>query len=190
MLNFVCMKTIETGIPDLFVVEPTVFSDERGYFFESYNTSKFNDLKLSCNFVQDNESASNYGVIRGLHYQLAPFAQTKLVRVIVGKVYDVAVDIRKNSPTFGKCFGIELSDENKLQLYIPQGFAHGFAVISEKAIFSYKCDQLYNKESERGIFYNDKFLDIKWPVSIEKTIVSEKDRNLPFFTEAEMNFVY
>jgi dTDP-4-dehydrorhamnose 3,5-epimerase len=172
------------------VIEPRVFRDERGYFFEHYNEDKFKAKGLNYRFVQDNQSKSVFGVIRGLHYQLAPYAQTKLVRVIQGKVFDVAVDIRKNSPTFGNWYGIELSDENFLQLLIPRGFAHGYAVLSDTAVFQYKCDNPYNPESEKGILYSDKSLDIEWHVDPKDAIISPKDNILPDFDKAEMNFLY
>lgn len=182
------MKIIETGIKDLFVIEPQVFKDNRGYFFESYNQKKFAELGLNYNFVQDNQSFSSYGVIRGLHYQLNPMAQAKLVRVISGKVLDVAVDLRKDSPTFGKHFSVELSDQNFLQFLIPRGFAHGFSVLSKTAIFFYKCDNFYSKESEAGILYNDPSLNIDWKIPQDKAIVSDKDKKNPHFEDAIINF--
>jgi dTDP-4-dehydrorhamnose 3,5-epimerase len=184
------MNVISTPISDLFVIESRVFKDERGHFFESYNEEKFKSAGLNYKFVQDNQSQSEYGVIRGLHYQLAPYSQTKLVRVILGKVFDVAVDIRKNSPTFGHWYGLELSDDNFLQLLIPKGFAHGFAVLSETAIFHYKCDSFYSPASEKGILYCDKSLGIDWHIPAGKTLVSPKDKMLPNFDGAEMNFFY
>lgn len=184
------MKIIETSIPKLLIIEPRVFADQRGYFFESYNQQKFQEAGISTVFIQDNESKSGRGVIRGLHYQLAPFAQTKLVRVIQGRVYDVAVDCRNGSPTFGQSFGLELSEDNKLQFYIPQGFAHGFSVLSETAIFCYKCDGLYNPAAERGIRYNDPALNINWGIDPSEAIVSGKDTILPLFSNAEMNFKF
>ncbi|MCF8358795.1 MAG: dTDP-4-dehydrorhamnose 3,5-epimerase [Prolixibacteraceae bacterium] len=184
------MKITKTNIPGLLIIEPEVFSDDRGYFFESYNQAKFSDAGFEITFVQDNESKSGYGVIRGLHYQLAPWGQSKLIRVIEGKVWDVAVDIRKGSPTFGEWFGLEISAENKKQFFIPKGFAHGFSVLSETAIFSYKCDQYYNKESERGIAFNDPGLNIDWKIDPSKAIVSGKDQKHPDFRNAEMNFNY
>lgn len=182
------MQVIETTIKDLKIIQPKVFKDERGYFFESYNLEKLQELGFSNQFVQDNQSKSSYGVIRGLHYQLQPEAQTKLVRVFSGKIYDVAVDIRKNSPTFGKWFGVELSDENSTQLLIPKGFAHGFSVLSETAVVFYKCDFNYRPDRERGIAFNDKKLNIDWKIPIDKMLVSERDRNMKSFDEAEMNF--
>lgn len=184
------MRKIETPLEDLFIIEPKVFEDSRGYFFESFNAAKFLDLGFNVQFVQDNESLSSLGVIRGLHYQLAPYAQSKLVRVIQGKILDVAVDIRKNSSTFGQHFAYELSAENKQMLFIPKGFAHGFSVLSEKAIINYKCDCLYNATAERGICYNDPTLAIDWMVDVDNAIVSAKDRVLPLFDSIENNFVY
>ncbi len=182
------MKIIKTPIKDLLIIEPKVFSDKRGYFFENYNAKKFREFGLNYNFVQDNESKSSYGVIRGLHYQISPYSQTKLMRVLFGKIFDLGVDLRKNSKTFGKWFGIELSSEDKKQLLIPKGFAHGFSVLSEKAIVSYKCDEFFNKSSERGIKFNDKRLNINWKVPEKNQLISEKDSLLPFFINAEMNF--
>jgi dTDP-4-dehydrorhamnose 3,5-epimerase len=182
------MEVIKTKIPDLLIIKPKVFEDSRGYFFESYNKRKLEEHNLKYDFVQDNESLSNYGTIRGLHYQLAPHAQTKLVRVITGKIYDVAVDIRKDSPTYGQWVGTELSEENKHQLLVPKGFAHGFSVLSGKAIVFYKCDSFYNPESERGINFRDKFLDIDWKINDKDAIISPKDKILPEMKEAEMNF--
>ncbi|OFX22259.1 MAG: dTDP-4-dehydrorhamnose 3,5-epimerase [Bacteroidetes bacterium GWA2_31_9] len=182
------MQVIETPIKDLKIIQPKVFKDERGYFFESYNLEKLQELGFSNQFVQDNQSKSSYGVIRGLHYQLQPEAQTKLVRVFSGKIYDVAVDIRKNSPTFGQWFGVELSDENYTQLLIPKGFAHGFSVLSETAVVFYKCDFNYRPDRERGIAFNDKKLNIDWKIPANKRLVSERDRNMCGFDKAEMNF--
>ncbi|HLZ87300.1 MAG TPA: dTDP-4-dehydrorhamnose 3,5-epimerase [Puia sp.] len=179
-----------TDIQGLLIFEPSVFKDERGYFFESYNEQTFRKQGLDMRFVQDNQSFSYHGVIRGLHYQLDPYAQTKLVRVLEGRVIDVAVDIRKGSPTFGKHFAIELSAENKLQLFIPRGFAHGFSVLSETAQLSYKCDGLYSKESEGGIRFDDPQLNIDWQVPAAKAIVSAKDLELPVFAECRNTFQY
>lgn len=184
------MKIIETPIPGLLIIEPRVFADQRGYFLESYHQQKLQEAGISTIFVQDNESKSGRGVIRGLHYQLAPYAQAKLVRVIQGSVYDVAVDCRKGSPTFGKAFGLELSEENKMQFFIPRGFAHGFSVLSPTAIFSYKCDAFYNPTADRGILYNDPHLKINWGIEPAKAIVSGKDAVLPLFVDAEMNFKF
>ncbi len=182
------MIVTETNISGLNIIEPKVFEDNRGYFFESYNQKTFQQHDLYYSFVQDNESLSSYGTIRGLHYQLAPYAQSKLVRVISGKIFDVAVDIRKNSPTFGQWQGIELSSENKYQLLIPKGFAHGFSVLSEKAVVLYKCDSFYSPESERGINFKDPSLNIDWKISDNEAIVSAKDRVLPDLKDAEINF--
>ncbi len=184
------MEIIKTDIEGLIIIKPKIFEDNRGYFFESFNKQIFEDNGLNYNFIQDNESKSSYGVIRGLHYQLAPYAQTKLVRVLKGKVLDVAVDLRKGSPTFGKWHAVELSEDNKHQFLIPQGFAHGFSVLSETAVFAYKCDNLYNKDSERGINFNDKSLNIDWGIPAEKTIISAKDKVLPCLNDADMNFIF
>ena len=184
------MKIIKTNIPDLLIIEPKVFEDERGYFFESYNQKDFIDNNVNIDFVQDNQSKSTYGVIRGLHYQLAPYAQSKLVRALRGSILDVAVDIRKGSPTYGKSFSIELSEENKRQLLIPKGFAHGFSVLSDYAVFSYKCDNLYEPSSERGINFLDKTLNIDWQIDMSKAIISTKDKVNPSFENAEINFIY
>ena len=184
------MPFIKTGIPDLLVFEPKVFEDSRGYFFESYSQKIFHQENIELNFVQDNQSSSQYGVIRGLHYQLNPFAQSKLIRVLSGKILDVVVDIRKGSPTFGNHFSLELSAENKKQLFIPKGFAHGFSVLSEKAEVFYKCDEFYNKEAEAGINYNDTILKIDWQISVGKEIVSEKDIHLPSLADHQNNFSF
>ena len=184
------MPFTQTGIPGLLVFEPIVFEDDRGYFYESYNQKVFYQQGIKENFIQDNQSKSTYGVIRGLHYQQAPFAQSKLVRVLSGKVLDVAVDIRKGSPAYGHAFVIELSAENKKQLYIPKGFAHGFAVLSEAAEVLYKCDTFYNRESEAGILFNDRVLKIDWKIPAGEEIVSEKDIKLPAFANCKNNFVF
>ena len=184
------MPFIPTPISGLIVFEPKVFEDSRGYFFESFNLKTFQAEGIDINFVQDNQSSSNYGVIRGLHYQLDPFAQVKLIRVLSGRILDVAVDIRKGSTTFGKSFTIELSAENKKQLFIPAGFAHGFSVLSEQAEVFYKCDSFYNKESEAGILFNDPSLSIDWKIPAGKEIISEKDKGLPLFAACRNNFIY
>ena len=184
------MPLITTGIPGLFVFEPKVFEDSRGYFFESYNAQVFEKEGILTKFVQDNQSSSSYGVIRGLHYQLPPYAQTKLVRTLAGAILDVVVDIRKGSPTFGKSFSVELSAENKKQLYIPAGFAHGFSVLSEQAQILYKCDNFYNKESEGGISYNDPELGIDWRIPADKVIVSDKDKGLPGLSACKNSFIF
>lgn len=180
----------QTTIPDLLIFEPKVFEDSRGYFFEAYNANIFQQEGVDTKFVQDNQSKSSYGVIRGLHYQLTPYAQTKLVRVLEGSILDVVVDIRKGSPTFGQSFALELSAENKKQLFIPAGFAHGFSVLSSTAIVLYKCDEFYNKESEGGIRYDDPSLKIDWQIEKGKEIVSEKDLALPLFSVCKNNFEY
>ncbi|MEO6176103.1 MAG: dTDP-4-dehydrorhamnose 3,5-epimerase [Flavobacterium circumlabens] len=182
------MNIEKTFIKDLVVVEPTVFGDERGYFFESYSKTKFKDLEINIEFVQDNQSFSKKGTLRGLHYQNPPFAQTKLVRVLEGEIIDVAVDLRKNSPTYGKAFSILLSAENKKQLLVPQGFAHGFSVISETASVMYKCDQFYNKASEGGIKFDDPSLNIDWGMDLENAIVSDKDQTLPYIENCNSLF--
>ena len=176
------MKIIKTEIEDLLILKPKVFYDDRGYFFESFNQQEFNkETGLNILFVQDNQSYSTEGVIRGLHYQIPPFEQAKLVRVISGKVLDIAIDIRKNSPTYGKYISVELSGENNLQLFIPAGFAHGFVTLSETAIFSYKCSNFYSKEHEGGIRFNDSKLNIDWQIASNEMIVSDKDKLLPEF---------
>ncbi len=184
------MEIIKTKIPGLIVVQPTVFNDDRGYFFESYQSARYVDAGIDAGFIQDNESKSVRGVVRGLHYQLGEFAQAKLVRVVQGSVFDVAVDLRKGSPTFGKWFGIELNDKNKKQLFVPRGFAHGFSVLSETAIFTYKCDNLYKKEAERSINPFDTELNIDWHLENSQQIISGKDRQAPAFKNAEINFTF
>lgn len=184
------MPFTKTTLPGLLLFEPRVFEDARGYFFESFNSKVFQQEGIEINFVQDNQSSSQYGVIRGLHYQLSPKAQTKLVRVLSGSILDIAVDIRKGSPAFGKAYSIELSAENKRQLFIPRGFAHGFSVLSENAEVFYKCDEFYDKESEAGILYNDPALKIDWRIPAGKEIISEKDIKLPLFAECRNNFAY
>lgn len=184
------MPFTSTEIQGLLIFEPRVIADSRGYFFESYNESVFQQQGLNIRFVQDNQSFSTYGVIRGLHYQLEPYAQVKLVRVLQGIILDVAVDIRKGSPTYGKVFSIELSAENKKQLLIPKGFAHGFSVLSQTAEIMYKCSTLYNKESEGGIIYNDPGLNIDWKLPADKMIISDKDKLLPTLDECKNNFTF
>jgi len=169
------MKVEQTPIEDLLVITPNSFEDERGYFFESYSEASFAKNGIDLKFIQDNQSFSKQGVIRGLHLQAAPYAQSKLVRVLQGEILDVAVDIRKNSKTYGQHFSIILSSENKKQLLVPKGFAHGFSVLSENAMVSYKVDEVYHKESERGIRYDDPTLNIDWKVALSDVIVSEKD---------------
>lgn len=184
------MAFIKTDFPGLIIIEPTVFTDSRGYFFESYNENDFKSAGIDNRFVQDNQSQSAYGVVRGLHYQLNPYAQAKLIRVLSGSILDVAVDIRKGSPTYAKAYTIELSAENNKQLFIPAGFAHGFSVLSERAEVIYKCDTFYNKESEAGIAYNDAALNIDWRIPTDKAIISEKDQNHPSITDCKNNFVF
>ena len=184
------MPFTSAHIPGVLIFDPNVFGDSRGYFFESYNERLFHENGIMTRFVQDNQSSSTYGVVRGLHYQLAPHAQTKLIRVLNGRILDVIVDIRKGSPAYGQAFSIELSAENKKQLFIPAGFAHGFSVLSDTADILYKCDNFYNKESERGIIYSDPVLAIDWQIPADKAIVSEKDQILPTFANCEHNFVF
>jgi len=179
------MKITKTAIEGLLVIEPSVFEDKRGYFFESYNEMNYKAAGITNRFVQDNQSKSAYGVIRGLHMQLDPFAQAKLIRVLEGAVFDVAVDVRKNSPTFGKWFGMELSAENKMQMLVPKGCCHGFSVISETAIVFYKCDEFYKPGSEAGIRFDDPDLGIDWRIPADKAIVSEKDTGLPFLKDSK-----
>lgn len=177
------MNLIETGISDLYILEPKVFGDHRGYFVETYNQKRFEELGLTYHFVQDNESFSKYGTLRGLHFQKGEFAQAKLVRVLHGKVLDVAVDLRLGSPTYGRHFSVELSEENKRLFIIPRGFAHGFVVLSETALFSYKCDNFYAPAHEGGLAYNDPTLGIDWVVPQNKLILSDKDLKNPRLVE-------
>ena len=178
------MKVIDTEIEGLVILEPQVFGDDRGYFFESFSLKRFEEKVSKTVFVQDNESKSKYGVLRGLHYQLPPYTQAKLVRVVKGRVLDVAVDIRKGSPTFGKHVAVELSEENKLQFFLPKGFAHGFAVLSEEAVFQYKCDEYYAPDHEGAIRYDDPELGIDWKLPVEDIILSEKDKKHPRLRDA------
>ena len=184
------MPFLKTDFPGLLVFEPKVFEDSRGYFYESYNENTFAAEGIAIKFVQDNQAQSSYGVIRGLHYQLNPFAQTKLLRALSGTILDVAVDIRKGSPTYGKAFVIELSAANKKQLLIPKGFAHGYSVLSETAEVFYKCDEFYHKESEGGIMYNDPALQIDWRIPADKAVISEKDMKHPDLHNCINNFSY
>ena len=174
------MNIIKTSIEGIVIIEPRLFKDERGYFFESFNQREFEEKVFKTTFVQDNESKSSYGVIRGLHYQKPPFAQSKLVRVIKGAVLDVAVDIRKGSPTFGQHVAVELTEENHRQFFIPRGFAHGSSVLSEEVIFQYKCDEFYHPEAEGAIAWNDTELGIDWKIPRDKVILSEKDSGILF----------
>ena len=177
------MKVYNTSIKDLFIIEPQIFRDSRGYFFESYNQAKFADAGLNYNFIQDNQSCSKYGTVRGLHFQKGEFAQAKLVRVLEGKVLDVAVDIRPGSPSFGKFESVELSAENNLQFLIPRGFSHGFSVLSPTAVFCYKCDNVYNKTSEGGIRFDDPDIGIDWKINPQDAILSDKDKTHPFLKD-------
>jgi dTDP-4-dehydrorhamnose 3,5-epimerase len=181
------MKVTETELKGCFILEPTLFKDERGYFFESFNAKIFNEaIGEEVVFVQDNQSYSSYGVIRAIHYQRGDFAQAKLVRVLSGRVLDVAVDLRKKSPTYGQHFSIEISAKNKKQLFIPKGFGHGFSVLSETAEFFYKCDNFYNKASEGGIIYNDQNLNIDWQIPLNQIKVSDRDLELSTFQTASL----
>lgn len=184
------MNVIKTSIEGVVIIEPKIFKDARGYFFESYNQHDFDTLVKEVRFVQDNESCSKYGVLRGLHFQKYPYTQSKLVRVVRGKVLDVAVDIRRGSPTFGRHVKVELSEDNHLQFFIPRGFAHGFAVLSETAVFQYKCDNLYAPQSEGAIAWNDPALDIDWQIPQDKIILSEKDSHHPLLKDTEYLFDY
>jgi len=184
------MKIIQTPLSGLLVIEPNVFEDSRGYFFETFQQQRYLEAGMETRFIQDNESKSVKGVVRGLHYQLQPYAQAKLVRVVQGVVYDVAVDLRKGSPTFGQWFGLELNESNKIQMFVPKGFAHGFSVLSETAVFSYKCDEPYKKEAERAINAFDPKLAIDWQLKESEWNVSEKDKLAPLFDQAEMNFIF
>ena len=182
------MKFIQTKISDVIIIEPTVFGDDRGYFLESFNLEKFEEYIYPIKFVQDNESKSSKGVLRGLHFQKPPFDQAKLVRCIEGRVMDVAVDIRKGSPTYGKHVAIELTGENKRQLFVPRGFAHGFSVLSDTAVFAYKVDNRYAPEFDAGIRWNDKELNIQWGMEDSEVMISAKDAELPFLSEFESPF--
>lgn len=184
------MKAIKTEIEGVTIIEPRLFNDERGYFFESFSQRDFENQVRNIRFVQDNESKSSYGVLRGLHFQKPPFTQSKLVRVIKGAVLDVAVDIRKGSPTFGQHVAVELTEENHLQLFVPRGFAHGFSVLSEEVIFQYKCDNFYAPQSEGAIAWNDPDLHIDWRIPADKVILSEKDKRHPLLKDAEWLFDY
>lgn len=185
------MKYIQTEIAGLWIIEPKVLSDSRGYFMESFKQEVFNQNVGMVDFIQENESGSSRGVLRGLHYQLAPYSQAKLVRVIEGTVLDVAVDLRKGSPTFGKYMAVELSGQNKRQFYIPQGFAHGFHVLSERAVFTYKVDNPYMPSHERSLRFDDPQIGIDWQITDpENVILSEKDKNAPLLAEADINYIY
>ena len=184
------MRVIKTELEGVVIVEPRLFEDVRGYFFEAFSEREFAEQVCDCHFVQDNESKSSYGVVRGLHFQLPPYAQSKLVRVVKGRVLDVAVDIRKGSPTFGRYVAVELSDENHRQVFIPRGFAHGYAVLSEEAIFAYKCDNYYAPQSEGAIAWNDADIAVDWQLPLEDVILSEKDKLHPTLAECATLFDY
>ena len=184
------MNVIKTELEGVVIIEPRVYADSRGYFFESFSQKEFEEKVCKTTFVQDNESKSGYGVLRGLHFQKMPYAQSKLVRVVKGKVLDIAVDIRKGSPTFGKYVATELSEENKLQFFVPRGFAHGFVVLSEEAIFQYKCDNYYAPQSEGGILWNDPALNIDWILNEKDILLSEKDKTNPLLKDSNYLFDY
>ena len=185
------MKVEETKLAGCFIIHDTIYGDERGYFFESFNKQTFNQLTgLDIDFVQDNQSMSKYGVLRGLHFQKGTFAQSKLVRVMKGKVLDVAVDVRYNSPTFGEHVAVELTENNGVQLFVPRGFAHGFVVLSEEAVFFYKCDNYYNKQSEGGILYNDPALQIDWQINDSDVVLSEKDKTNTLLAEVNTDLFF
>ena len=184
------MSFIKTDFPGLLIFDPVIFADSRGYFYESYSQKLFASQGIEINFVQDNQASSAFGVIRGLHYQLNPHAQTKLIRVLSGNIIDAVVDVRKGSPTYGKSYTIELSSENKRQLLIPKGFAHGYSVISETAEVFYKCDDFYNKGSEGGITFNDESLEIDWKIPAGQEIISEKDLLYPTLANSTNNFIF
>ena len=186
--RFLDMNIIKTPIEGLLVIEPQVFKDARGYFVETYNEQRYREAGIDTVFVQDNQSCSSYGVVRGLHFQRPPYSQAKLVCCTVGRVLDVAVDLRKNSPTYGKWYSVELSEENKRQFYVPRGFAHGFSVLSETAIFTYKCDNFYHTEADGGILLSDPILNIDWQVPADKMILSEKDQHHPLLADVDNPF--
>lgn len=184
------MEVIKTDIEGVVIIEPRIFSDERGYFYESFSQREFEEKVCKTVFVQDNQSKSSYGVLRGLHFQKPPHCQSKLVRCIKGAVLDVAVDIRKGSPTFGKYVAVELTEDNHRQFFVPRGFAHGFAVLSDEAVFQYKCDNFYNKESEGSVAWNDETLAIDWKIDLDKVILSEKDKQSKSLAAADYLFDY
>ena len=189
-VNEILMEVIKTNIDGVVIIEPRIFADERGYFYESWNEKEFNEKVRPIRFVQDNQSKSSYGVLRGLHFQKGEHSQSKLVRVVKGRVLDVAVDIRKGSPTFGQHVAVELTEDNQRQFFIPRGFAHGFSVLSETAIFQYKCDNLYCKESEGAIAWDDEALGIDWKIPADQVILSEKDANHPLLKDSPYLFDY
>lgn len=182
------MNVIKTAIPDVVIIEPKIFTDSRGYFFESYSKREFDEKVRPVDFVQDNESCSSRGVLRGLHFQRPPYTQSKLVRCVKGAVLDVAVDIRKNSPTFGKHVAVQLTEDNHLALFVPRGFAHGFAVLSDIAVFQYKCDNFYHPEADGGISILDTSLGIDWKMTLDSAILSEKDKNHPMLADFDSPF--
>lgn len=184
------MEVIKTDIEGVVIIEPRIFKDARGYFFESFSAKEFQEKVCQTTFVQDNESYSSYGVVRGLHFQKPPYTQSKLVRVIKGAVLDVAVDLRKGSPTYGKHVAVELTGENHRQLFIPKGFAHGFSVLSDEVLFQYKCDNFYAPQSEGGIAWNDPALQIDWRIPADKILLSEKDTKHPLLEDYNSDFVY
>lgn len=184
------MEVIKTEIEGVVIIEPRIFHDDRGYFYESFSQREFEEKVCKTVFVQDNQSKSSYGVLRGLHFQKAPYSQSKLVRCIKGAVLDVAVDIRKGSPTFGKYVAVELTEDNHRQFFVPRGFAHGFAVLSDEAVFQYKCDNFYNKDSEGSVAWNDETLAIDWKIDMNKVILSEKDKNSKPLAQADYLFDY
>lgn len=184
------MEVIKTEIDGVVIIEPRIFKDDRGYFYESFSQREFEEKVCRTTFVQDNQSKSSYGVLRGLHFQKPPYCQSKLVRCIKGAVLDVAVDIRKGSPTFGKYVAVELSEDNHRQFFVPRGFAHGFAVLTPEAVFQYKCDNFYNKESEGSVAWNDPQLAIDWRIPADKVLLSEKDKLSKFLCDADYLFDY
>lgn len=184
------MNIVETAIEEVKIIEPQVYGDHRGYFFESFSQKEFDEMVCKTNFVQDNESKSKYGVLRGLHFQKPPYTQSKLIRVVKGTVLDVAVDIRVGSPSFGKHVAVELSDENKRQMFVPKGFAHGFVVLSDEVVLQYKCDNYYSPENEGGIAWNDPALGIDWQIPAEDIILSDKDKNRCGLDNADFLFEF
>ena len=186
----IVMEVIKTEIEGVVIIEPRIFKDDRGYFYESFSQREFEEKVCRTTFVQDNQSKSSYGVVRGLHFQKPPYSQSKLVRCIKGAVLDVAVDIRKGSPTFGKHVAVELTEDNHRQFFVPRGFAHGFAVLSDEAVFQYKCDNFYNKESEGSVAWNDPELAIDWRIPAEKVLLSEKDKQSKTISDADYLFDY
>jgi dTDP-4-dehydrorhamnose 3,5-epimerase len=189
-VNIIVMEVKKTSIDGVFIIEPRIFEDSRGYFFESFSQREFEEKVGPINFVQDNESKSSYGVMRGLHFQRPPFTQSKLVRCVKGAVLDVVVDIRKGSPTYGQHVTVELTEDNHRQFYIPKGFAHGFAVLSETAVFQYKCDEFYHPEADGGISILDESLNIDWRIPTDKAILSEKDTKHPLLMDFDSPFKY